>query len=61
MFAFVFLPLLVQGPYAEFARLDHWATPRFASSFCPDGCRFDRTAKGDIRYQWVDGPEPVLF
>ncbi len=31
------------------------------SSFCPDGCRFDRHSADDWRYLYVDGEEGVIF
>ena len=31
------------------------------SSYCPDGCRFDRHSDGDTRFLYTDGEEGVIF
>jgi hypothetical protein len=62
------VPLLASAqPWAAFTDLRQLAlidpTDRvdLRSSYCPSGCRFDRTSDGDTRFLRVSEDEAVIF
>jgi hypothetical protein len=55
------LPWEIWRDPAELARLPAGDQVLLQSSFCPGGCRFDRTSDGDPRFLYVQNGEAVIF
>ena len=65
--------LLVAGPARGQAPWEFWKGPHvlpllstgdqvvMRSSYCPSGCRYDRTSEGDTRFLRIDGDEQVIL
>lgn len=55
------LPWEVWRDPTELARLPTGGQVLLQSSFCPGGCRYDRTSDGDPRFLYVQNGEAVIF